>query len=98
MGKKIYTGAYLLTNPDHKSQFGLVDGESSIDDDKINIRISLGKQLIDKMTIENKEVTINLSLEECNRLSEVLKTVENSIKLLVTLSKRGKLKDEAYLD
>ncbi len=97
MGKYIYTGAYLLHNPDNKSQFGIVDGKSEIGTNAVNIRISLGKQIINKIITNDDETVINLSLDECNELCDVLKKVENSINLLINLSKRDKLKEEAYL-
>jgi hypothetical protein len=95
--KHIYTGAYLLYNPDNKSQFGIVDGKAEMGVNNANIRVSLGKQILKKMIISDDETILNLTLDECNKLSDVLKKVENSINLLTNLSKRDKLKDEAYL-
>ena len=94
----LYTGGYLLSNPDSKSQFGIVDASADVIQYKPNIRIVFGKQILEKLqTDEDGSLTINLSLEESSKLSEILKKAENSIQLLITLSKTGKLKDEAYL-
>ena len=85
-----------MYNLNNKSQFGIVDGSAIVNTDP-NIRISLGKQLTEKMIIDEEEVIINLTLDECNRLCDVLKIVENSLKVLITLSEKNKLKEDAYL-
>lgn len=99
MKKKIYTGAYLLYNPDKSSQFGVVDAFAYTEENIPNIRISFGKQVLNKLQLsEVDSMTINLTVEECYKLAETLKQVEHSIHLLINLSKRGKLTDEAYIN
>lgn len=98
MKKKLYTGAYLLYNKDHQSQFGLVDGTADLDKNTDTIRISFAKQIVEKIERDNEdEFNIHLTIEECAQLADTLKTVEHSLQLLKTLSKRGKLTDDAYL-
>jgi hypothetical protein len=98
MKKKLYTGAYLLYNKDHQSQFGLVDGTADLNKNTDTIRISFAKQILEKIQRDDEDgFTINLTVEECAQLADTLKTVEHSLQLLKTLSKRGKLTDDAYL-
>lgn len=95
--KKVYTGAYLLYNKDNITQFGLVDGTANMESKTEVVRISFNKQVIEKIQLDENCYTINLTLEECAKLADVLKNVEHSLELLKTLSKRDKLKDDAYL-
>lgn len=97
MRKKIFSGGYLLINPDNKSQFGIVSASTYVDEIEPIIRVALGKQLLNKLeTDDDGYVTLNLSLSESSKLAEMLTTVNNSIELLVTLSKRNRLSEDAY--
>lgn len=98
MKKKIYSGAYLLSNSDNKSQFGAVDAFALTEENIPYVRIYFGQQILSKMlSDEDGAMTINLSIEECSKLADTLKNVEHTIQLLINLSKRGKLTDEAYI-
>jgi hypothetical protein len=98
MAKKIFTGAHLLAYKNGKAQFGLVGASYLLSEKKEKVSISLRKESLENLIIEDDILSFEISIEQLETLAEVSRSVLEQFDLLVNLAKRDKLKPEAYIN
>jgi hypothetical protein len=96
MEKKIYTGAYLLQYLNGEGQFGAVDATYNVSDKSEKARVLLRKKDLKKLLIDDDSVSFEISLEQLEIISSTSRSVFENVNLMKSLSKRDKLKENAF--
>ena len=96
MKKFLYTTAYILSDQDINNKFGYVQGFAYLPDYEIKIKIYINNtKFEDQSDIDNtKALTLNQSELQC--IIKATNYIENSLQTLISLSRIGNLKEEAY--
>jgi hypothetical protein len=96
MDKKfIATATYLLCR-DGEKHFGGIKGYAYLPEYDTEIKVFISNKKIDNTSdIENTQA-FRFDLTELEAINKGVQFVENSLKTLIELSKRKRLKDEVY--
>lgn len=94
---RLYTGGYILQEKTEKNHFALIDSWADSPDFTIKIRLLFSK-VQSKIVQDEHSLSVLLSEEEALVLIDQLNTAQKTIKTLINLDKKGKLKNNAYYD
>jgi len=96
--KFLYTTAYLLVSElDHKGRgFGHVQGFAYLPNYETKIKVHINNDKFEKISDIDNSKTLILTQYELQCINKATQYVENSLQNLISLSKLGYLKKEAY--